>query len=214
MRSAWGAWQTYYTVVLLLCAASFISYIDRTTISVSAIAMKGQFAWNSTQEGLVLSAFFVGYLLMMPTSGALANRHGGKLVLGLAVLWWSLFTALTPPAALLSFSALVFARVALGLGESAVFPASINLIARWVPPNARTRAVTAMVSCIHLGTVFALPVTGWLVDRFTWPLPFYVFGVVGLLWVAAWFTALGSTAHAPSWDFPNARGVIPWGGLL
>jgi hypothetical protein len=54
--------------------------------------------------------------------GTLANRYGGKLVLGVAVVWWSLFTALTPPAALLSLSALVGARIALGLGEAAVFP--------------------------------------------------------------------------------------------
>jgi hypothetical protein len=35
-------WPVYYTVVLLLCAAVFISYIDRTNISIGAIAMKTQ----------------------------------------------------------------------------------------------------------------------------------------------------------------------------
>ena len=37
MRSGW---PRYYTVLLLLFAAVFISYIDRTNISVAAIAMK------------------------------------------------------------------------------------------------------------------------------------------------------------------------------
>jgi MFS transporter, ACS family, solute carrier family 17 (sodium-dependent inorganic phosphate cotransporter), other len=214
VRSRSQSWPSYYTVVLLLCAASFISYIDRTNISVGAIAMKAQFDWSATEEGFVLSAFFVGYLLMMAASGALANRYGGKIVLGLAVLWWSLFTVLTPPAAFLSLSALVLARIALGLGEAAVFPASINLIGRWVPAATRTRAVTAFISCIHLGTVFALPITGWLIERFSWPIPFYVFGILGFLWVAVWFTGVGSGERTPTAPTSEAPAAIPWGRLM
>ena len=130
-------WQPYYTVVLLLFAAVFISYIDRTNISVAAIAMQDEFGWTETDKGVVLSSFFVGYLLLMVVSGALANRYGGWLVLGVAVIWWSLWTILTPPAAMMSLTALVAARIALGLGEAAVFPASINMIGRWVPPERR-----------------------------------------------------------------------------
>ena len=58
------AWPRYYTVVLLLFAAVFISYIDRTNISVAAIAMKDDLGWTETQKGIVLSSFFVGYLLL------------------------------------------------------------------------------------------------------------------------------------------------------
>ena len=65
-------WPGYYTVVLLLSAAVFISYIDRTNISVAAIAMQGQFGWNETQKGLVLSSFFIGYLPLMIVSGTMA----------------------------------------------------------------------------------------------------------------------------------------------
>jgi hypothetical protein len=35
---------------------------------------------------LVLFAFFIGYMLRMPASSAIANRFGGELVLGLAVV--------------------------------------------------------------------------------------------------------------------------------
>jgi MFS transporter, ACS family, solute carrier family 17 (sodium-dependent inorganic phosphate cotransporter), other len=206
-------WAAHYTVVLLVCAAAFISYIDRTNISVGVIAMQAQLGWNETQKGLVLSAFFGGYLLMMVASGALANRYGGKMVLGIAVIWWSLFTALTPPAALLSLSALILARTALGLGEAAVFPASINMIGRWVPAGARSRAVTLLVSSIHLGTVFALPITGWLIQRYNWPLPFYLFGALGLVWAAAWFTKV-SSGWAIEPPAEHGSRAIPWKRLL
>jgi ACS family sodium-dependent inorganic phosphate cotransporter len=208
-------WAPYYTVVVLCFAAAFISYIDRTNISVAAIAMKEQFGWTETVKGLVLSSFFVGYILLQVVSGTLANRYGGKIVLGVAVVWWSLFTVATPPAALFSFSALIAARIGLGLGEAAMFPAAINMVGRWVPPAARTRAVAMISSGLSLGTVISLPVTGWLVREYGWPLPFYAFGLIGLVWAGIWFARVGDghgpdTGHEPA----AAKRTIPWRALL
>jgi ACS family sodium-dependent inorganic phosphate cotransporter len=210
------AWPRYYTVVLLLFAAVFISYIDRTNISVAAIAMKDDLGWTETQKGVVLSAFFVGYLLLMAVTGAAANRYGGWLVLGVAVLWWSAWTALTPPAAMMSLGALIAARIALGLGEAAVFPASMNMISRWVPPERRSRATALIISAISLGTVFALPATGWLVREYGWALPFYLFGAIGLVWYAAWHVLARGDAPASSSveSSQTAHRAIPWGQLL
>jgi ACS family sodium-dependent inorganic phosphate cotransporter len=212
MRSSW---PRYFTVLLLLFAAVFISYIDRTNISVAAIAMKDELGWTETDKGSVLSAFFVGYLLLMAVSGALANRYGGWLVLGVAVLWWSAWTMLTPPAAMMSLSALIIARIALGLGEAAVFPASINMIGRWVPVERRSRATALIISAISLGTVFSLPVTGWLVREYGWHLPFYLFGAVGLVWYVAWHLyARGDSPLPEAKAATNERRSIPWGRLL
>jgi ACS family sodium-dependent inorganic phosphate cotransporter len=199
--------------VLLLCAAVFISSIDRTSISVGVVAMRTQYHWNETWSGLVLSAFFIGYALMMIPSGALANRYGGRIVLGLAVLSWSLVTLITPPAAETSFPALVLARIALGAGEAAVFPACYNLIAHSVPPSRRSRVVALLTSSLHLGTMFALPTTAWLVRRYGWPAPFYVFGIVGCLWTAAWFASL-SARHGRAAQALVLRRGIPWRALL
>lgn len=208
-------WPPWYTVVLLCFAAAFISYIDRTNISVASIAMKEQFKWTETTKGFVLSSFFIGYLLLQVVSGTLANKYGGKLVLGIAVVWWSLFTVLTPPAAMVSLSALISARIALGLGEAAVFPASINMIGRWVPTASRSRAVALLASGLSLGTVVSLPVTGWLVKAYGWPVPFYVFGVVGLVWATVWFTRVGNGRGEDADAEPVAASRrIPWGTIL
>lgn len=213
MTDATRRWPAWYTVVLLCFAAVFISYIDRTNISVAAIPMKEQFGWTETTKGYVLSSFFVGYLALMAVSGALANRFGGKIVLGIAVLWWSLFTALTPPAAMISLGALISARIALGLGEAAVFPASINMIGRWVPAESRSRAVALFTTGLSLGTMVSLPLTGYLVRGYGWPMPFYIFGALGLVWVAFWFWKVGS-GRSPHTEAPHEHRTIPWGRLL
>ena len=91
-----------HILVALCFVAAFICYIDRVNISVAIIPMAEQFGWSATTKGLVLSSFFIGYLLAMLPSGWAANRWGGKTLLGLALLGWSLFTFLTPVAALTS----------------------------------------------------------------------------------------------------------------
>ncbi|MBI1808566.1 MAG: ACS family MFS transporter [Gemmatimonadetes bacterium] len=206
-------WPAWYTVVLLCFAAVFISYIDRTNISVASIAMQGEFGWTETTKGIVLSSFFVGYLLLQVVSGTLAARYGGRIVLGTAVIWWSLWTMLTPRAAYLSLGMLIAARVALGLGEAAVFPACVNMVGRWVPVESRSRAVALFMSGLSLGTVFALPVSGWLVHAYGWPMPFYAFGLVGLAWAVTWFWRVAEGRGVP--EEPSASpGHVPWRRLL
>ena len=179
-------WRRRYTLVLLCFCATFICYIDRTNISVAVIPMAKQFGWDPERQGTVLSAFFVGYLLTQILGGRLADRFGGKLVLGCGVILWSLFTMITPLAASLGFAALLLARVGLGLGEGVTFPSVYSMIGRWVPPAERARAISLNASGVPLGAVFALVVTPIIVERMGWPWAFYLFGVLGLIWAVPW----------------------------
>jgi MFS transporter, ACS family, solute carrier family 17 (sodium-dependent inorganic phosphate cotransporter), other len=185
-------WPRRHVVVALTFLGCIIAYTDRVNISVAVVAMKEHFGWSHTQKGFVLSAFFVGYLLFMFVAGLLATRFGGKRLLGCSVAAWSIFTLLTPLAATLSLTALLVARVGMGIGEAAMFPASLELFGRWVPPTERARAVAWLWSGIPIGTLIGLMGTGWIVGRFGWPMAFYAFGAVGLLWVIAWYQQVES----------------------
>lgn len=181
------AWPTRYTLIALCFGAVFVCYLDRVVISIAIIAMQDTFGWSETVKGFVLSSFFVGYMLFQIPSGYLANRFGGKIVLGFAVAWWSAATLITPVAAAVSLPVLVLARITMGLGEAATFPAAYNLFGRWVPPAEHSRAVSLLLSGVPIGTLFALGATGWIIARYGWPSAFYVFGAVGIVWVGAWF---------------------------
>ncbi len=182
-----AGWQQRYNIVGLCVLAVFICYIDRVNISVAAIAMQEELGWSNKTKGVVLSAFFVGYMLFMVPSGWISNRLGGKVVLGVAVVWWSVFTILTPMAALLGLPMLIAARILMGMGEAATFPAAYTLYGRWVPKTERSRAVALLIGGIPLGTLFALTTTGWLINAYGWPIVFYLFGASGLLWAVIWY---------------------------
>jgi ACS family sodium-dependent inorganic phosphate cotransporter len=127
----------------------------------------------------------------------LAGRFGGKHVLASGVILWSLFTALTPPAAFAGFGVLVAARVLMGMGEGVTFPSIYALFSRWVPASRRSRAVGLVFSAIPLGVVFAQLATPVLVTSFGWPWAFYAFAAFGLVWWAAWqpLTTSSPAAH-------------------
>ena len=223
-------WQRRYTVIALCVAASLVCYIDRVNISVAAITMQQEFGWSEQTKGLVLSSFFVGYMLFQVPSGWLANRIGGKFILGFAVVWWSVFTMLTPLAAAISLPVLLATRIAMGLGEAAMYPSAYNLFARWVPTQERSRALALLVSGIPLGTLIGLMSTGWIIKQWNWQSVFYIFGALGIVWSVAWFMRAYNrpdqdprmsaaelrllTAHAVEADVPRERVEVPWKFLL
>jgi MFS transporter, ACS family, solute carrier family 17 (sodium-dependent inorganic phosphate cotransporter), other len=176
-----------YILVVMSFFAIFICYIDRVNISVAIIPMAEEYGWSGATKGAVLSSFFIGYLLAMLPTGWLANRIGGRALLGVSLIGWSLFTFLTPIAAGLSFSALIGTRILMGVGEAASFPAIYNLLARWIPVAEKSRAAAINLAGIPLGTIVALSVTGWLVAHYGWQSVFYVFGGLGFVFAVFWF---------------------------
>jgi len=182
--------------------------------------MAEQFGWTDTQRGVILSSFFVGYLVTQVMGGSLAARLGGKAVLGFGVLWWSLFTLLTPLSAMTSFPVLIAARILMGLGEGVAFPATYNLLGRWVPAQERTRAASFNLSAIPLGTLFAVSTTPFIALAFGWQAVFYAFGALGFVWFLFWWKLAGDRperseeSKRSAKQSPELEKRIPWRRIL
>ncbi|CAI2165147.1 6557_t:CDS:2 [Funneliformis geosporum] len=190
--NAWQKWQNLYIpkrfIVLGLCAlAILISYADRSNIAVAIVYMSNEFGWSSTTQGLILSSFFVGYLTTQVLGGVLADRFGGKWVLGVAAFGWTIFTLLTPSAAKLGFNYLVLCRILLGISEGACFPSVHSLIASWAPLEERSQAVAIVTTSNVIGSVVSLPVSTWLGSSpWGWESIFWLFGSAGIAWSLLW----------------------------
>ena len=181
-----------FKLVFMSFLAIFICYIDRVNISVAIIPMQQQFGWSETQVGIVFSSFYFGYMFTMILGGYLADKYGGKYVLGFGVLAWSLFTFLTPIFAYQGFFAIFLIRVLLGLGEGVAFPSIHSLYARWIPFTERTRVIAITNSGISVGTVFGFALTTIIITMYSWELVFYLFGLLGIIWSFFWFKGFSS----------------------
>ena len=181
-----------FKVVFLSFLAVFICYIDRVNISVAIIPMQDQFGWSELQVGIILGSFYFGYMITMILGGYLADKYGGKKVLGYGLLIWSLFTIITPFFAYSGLWWLILIRVLMGLGEGITFPSWHSIYARWIPFNERTRAVAFTNSGIAAGTVFGYVVAAAIISNYSWEWVFYSFGVLGVFWYFFWSKSVTS----------------------
>ena len=140
---------------------------------------------------------------------------------------WSLGTFLTPPAAEISFGALLLMRVLLGLGESVHFPAAHSIAARWTISSERSRAISLYVSGVPFGTVVALLVSPMIVLSLGWPSVFYISGALGAVWLVAWMIKAADDPEDCAGIGPQELAVIradrpaaplaksiPWGAIF
>jgi len=128
-------------------------------------------------------------VLQIP-AGWLADRYGGKWLFGGCIFISSVITLLSPVAARAHFGVILFLRVVMGFCDGFLFPAAHALIARWSAPKYRSTVVGLIFMGPSLGVVVGMLLSGVLCDHgFAggWPSVFYVFGMVGCVWSAAWF---------------------------
>jgi len=193
-------WLVFMTVL-----AVYICMIDRIAISIAIIPMAEDNGWSPTVQGAVMSAFFLGYVTLQIPAGYLSDRFGGKWVLGLGVLFWSLFTLLTPASAALGITVLLACRFLMGVAEAVTWPSIYSLYSRWVHPDRRASAVGLMNSGISGGSVIALICTPWLISVWSWQGAFYLYGLLGVIWFVVWAPlARSRPADKTDWDTPDA----------
>ncbi|GMH04578.1 hypothetical protein Nepgr_006418 [Nepenthes gracilis] len=183
-NSNWPPWTNMpqrYKLIGITAVAFVICNMDKVNLSVAIIPMSHQFAWNSSVAGLVQSSFFWGYAISQLPGGWLSKIFGGRQILAIGVLTWSLATALVPILAG-SMPGLVLSRILVGIGEGVSPSSATDLIARSIPLEERSRAVAFVFGGLSVGSVTGLLLAPSLIQIFGWESVFYLFGLLGIAW--------------------------------
>ncbi|KAK9881225.1 hypothetical protein WA026_015338 [Henosepilachna vigintioctopunctata] len=148
------------------------------------------YPWTPQQQGLILSSFYWGYVLTHLPGGVIAEKFGGKHVLGGGILCTSLLTLITP---FVIYSTngnwiwFVVLRVLEGFGEGTTYPALNAILSKWVPIGERSKLGTLVYAGSQIGTVMANSISGALIHATrSWASVFYFFGGLGCLWTFLW----------------------------
>jgi len=178
-------------VLTLLTAMYFITYLDRVNVGTAAAGFGKEFGLSNTEIGLVFSMFAYPYLGFQIIGGWVSDRYGAKRTLLACGLVWSLATILTGfSGGLISMLA---ARVLLGLGEGATFPAATSAMSRWVPKEKRSFAQGLAHSGSRIGNAIAPTIVIAIMAAYNWRMSFYLCGAASLIWVL--LLALCFTEH-------------------
>ncbi|MEY8739042.1 MFS transporter, partial [Bacillales bacterium AN1005] len=177
--------RSKYFVFTLVYIGYCICYIDRAAISLALTYIGAEFSLDATQLGLVVSVFFFSYALMQIPGGWLADRFGSNIVALIAILLWSVFTAMTGMA--WSLVSLLFIRILFGIGEGAYPTASLKAVSEVFPQSQRPKAVTGMLSSNYVGSAIAPLVIAPLILAVGWRSTFYIIGVIGIVFAVFYY---------------------------
>lgn len=179
------ATRVRHVVLGLTVAAYMITYMDRVAIASAAPSIQREFGFDRIAMGLILSSFRWGYALFQLPGGWLGDRIGPRRALTLIVSWWSLFTSAT--ALCWNFASMAVCRFLFGVGESGAFPIATRSLSRWMLPSERGFAQGITHAGSRLGAALTPALVVMMISAWGWRAPFWAFGVLGLLWAAAWF---------------------------
>ncbi|PFH19365.1 MFS transporter [Burkholderia sp. JKS000303] len=202
----------------LLCALSFILYVDRVNLATAAGAIKSELGLSNTELGVAFSAFAYSYAVCQVFGGWIADRFGARITLiGCGLIW----VASTFMTGLVHSLALLFAaRLLLGIGEGATLPAQARAITHWFSRERRGVVQGFTHSFSRLGNAVTPPIVAALMTWLSWRAAFFVIGAVTLVWLAWWIV---SFREHPLGDDGGTRpvarpappsGPTPWGPLF
>jgi len=163
-----------YTPLMLM--AQTCALLGFACYAVVLTTLQDEWHLSNLQSGLIASAFFFGYMLMVPLATALTDRIDAKkvyLVGGLSatcgLLGMSLF-------AYNFWTALIFMALN-GVGLAGTYMPGLKILSDRIKTGELTRHIAFYTAFFGIGTGFSYLCSGWILNSLGWH---YVFGIIAL----------------------------------
>ena len=176
-----GGWG----IVALLFFFMLLNFVDKAVIGVAALPIMKELGLTPKEFGAVNSAFFALFSISAVVTGFLVNRIQSRWALLVMAAIWALTQF--PMLGTISFTTLLACRVALGAGEGPAYPVALHAAYKWFPNRLRTLPSAFISQGAAVGVVITIPLLEWVIEEYDWHRAFGMLGVVGLIWVAAWW---------------------------
>ncbi|XP_072745185.1 putative inorganic phosphate cotransporter [Anoplolepis gracilipes] len=224
-----------YLFAIMLCIANMIIYGLKVNIATAIIGMvkkkpgvpdwsdecpefeipgedivtdiDGPFDWTSSEQGLVVSIYFAGYLVGMFPSGYLADRFNTKFVLLFCVLANGILTILVPVIAG-ELYVLYTVRFLTGLVSAANLPIVNVLLGTWVVYEEKSTWVGIIYAGTSLGTVISILTSGIILNFVGWEAIFYIHGILPLIWCVVFYIFFAGCPEDQKFITEHERSLI------
>lgn len=174
-----------WVIVALLFYSTTIVYFDRVILGILAPSLTEQFGWSEKEFSYIVMAFQLTYAIGPLFIGYVIDRLGTRLGFTIAAIAWGL--ASLSHAAARSWIGFAIARLGLGIGQSANFPASIKTVAEWFPQNERAYATGLFNGGSNIGQVFAPLLIPLIIYLFgSWQYVFVLSVIFSAIWIVLW----------------------------
>lgn len=206
------ATRVRFLALALITAGTTINYLDRAVLGIAAPLLAGELHLGAAALGLLFSAFSWTYVAMQVPGGALLDRFGTRVVYGLAVGFWSVFTLFQGIVS--SLAALLGCRLGLGVAEAPCFPANSRVLGTWFPQVERARANGVFAVGQYFGLAFLSPPLFWIAAEWGWRALFLLTGVAGLMFTMVWLFVYRDPDRSRTVNAAELEHIRSGGGLV
>lgn len=182
-----------WIALVILTLAGIVNYLDRSTLSIANHSVSGELGLSASQMGLLLSAFSFSYAFSQLPMGALLDRFGARVMLGLGMFVWS--CAQLCGGLVRTLPQFLVARIALGIGEAPQFPAGAKVVSEWFALRERGRPTGIFTTSSTIGPALAPPILTVLLLWIGWRGMFVVMGVLGIAVAIGWYLVYRNRAE-------------------
>jgi MFS family permease len=163
-----------YTPLMLM--AQTCALLGFACYAVVLTTLQDEWHLSNLQSGLIASAFFFGYMLMVPLATALTDRVDAKkvyLVGGLSAICGLLGMSLF---AYNFWTALIFMALN-GVGLAGTYMPGLKILSDRIKTGELTRHIAFYTAFFGIGTGLSYLCSGWILNSLGWR---YVFGIIAL----------------------------------
>jgi EmrB/QacA subfamily drug resistance transporter len=182
-------------------SAMFMNIMDITIVNVALPTIGRAFHIPPTAVDGVVIAYLVSLAVFIPASGWLGDHFGGKRVLLVAIVVFTLGSVLCGLAQ--NMTQLVIFRVIPGGGMMA--PVGMAMLYRVFPPSERIRAASIMTVPTTMAPALGPVIGGFLVTEISWRWVFFVnlpLGIIAVTFGALFLERIGAS-DAGRFDLPG-----------
>ena len=165
--------------LLFVTLLNVINFVDRQFISSFAPFLKSDLGLSDTEIGLLTGIVFIFFYTVAGLFvGTLADRYNRTKIIGIGVILWSAFTAISGFAK--NFFTLAAPRLFIGVGESTITPTTMSILSDRYEQKRLGFAAGFYYLGVPVGVGISLLIAGYLEPMIGWRGCFYLLGFIGL----------------------------------
>ncbi|BCB77507.1 MFS transporter [Phytohabitans flavus] len=190
---------TVLKIAGVVVLGAIMSILDITVVSVALPTFQREFDATYAEVAWTMTGYTLALATVIPLSGWAADRFGTKRLYMLAVLLFTLGSALCATAD--SITQLIGYRVLQGLGGGMLMPLGMTIMTRAAGPARIGRLMAVLGIPMLLGPIGGPILGGWLIDAASWHWIFLINVPIGAIAVVYAYFALPKDAAEPSESF-------------
>jgi len=164
-----------YYIFTLLFLLYFFDYVDRMVVTSLFPFIKQEYGLTDAQAGMLVSTVYWSIVAFVFPVSILVDRWSRKKTIGVMALIWTVATVACGYTK--TFSQLLMARSAIGIGEAGYAPAGTAMLSGLFPSEKRSRMMGFWNISIPLGIAVGIALGGFIAQKWGWR---HAFGVVAL----------------------------------